>query len=170
MFGFFVDDTWKVTNKLTLTMGFRWEPVIPHSDPLGRISYMDITAPNAAAGNLPGAIHYGGSPGNGNRYLDISLNNYAPRVGLAYRLTDRTVDSWRGRDLQFELHQPRLGASGLRLFHHRVVLLGGFRNHSGVQLGQRIPAELPSSARHRSHSRESPKRHGRVAGSISVAI
>ena len=71
--GFFVDDTWKLTNKVTLTLGLRWEPIIPHSDPLGRISYMDITAPNAAAGNLPGAIHYGGSPDNGDRFLDKSL-------------------------------------------------------------------------------------------------
>ena len=89
--GFFVDDTWKVTNKLTLTLGFRWEPVIPHSDPANRISYLDINAPNAAAGNLPGAIHYGGSPGNGNRYLDVLWNNYAPRFGVAYRATNRTV-------------------------------------------------------------------------------
>jgi len=52
---------------------------------------MDITAPNAAAGNLPGAIHYGGSPGNGNRFLDILWNNFAPRFGVAYRVTNRTV-------------------------------------------------------------------------------
>lgn len=89
--GFFVDDTWKVTNKLTLTLGFRWEPVVPHSDPLGRISYMDITAQNTAAGNLPGAMHYGGSPGNGNRYLDVLWNNFAPRFGIAYRVASRTV-------------------------------------------------------------------------------
>lgn len=91
VFGFFADDTWKLTNKLTLTMGIRWEPVIPHSDPANRISYMDINEPNTAAGNIPGSIHYGGSPGNGNRYLNMLWHNYAPRVGLAYRMTDRTV-------------------------------------------------------------------------------
>lgn len=91
VFGFFLDDTWKLTNKLTLTMGFRWEPVTPHSDPAGRISYMDITAPNPAAGNLPGAMRFGGSPGNGNRYLNMLWHNYAPRVGIAYRLSNRTV-------------------------------------------------------------------------------
>ena len=91
VYGAFVDDTWKVTNKLTLTLGLRREPVVPHSDPVARFSYMDITAPNAAAGNLPGAIHYGGQPGNGNRFLDILWNNFAPRFGVAYRLTNRTV-------------------------------------------------------------------------------
>lgn len=89
--GFFVDDTWKLTSKLTMTLGLRWEPVIPHSDPANRISYMDINLPNPAAGNLPGAMRYGGTPNNGNRYLDILWNNYAPRLGLAYRMTDRTV-------------------------------------------------------------------------------
>ena len=91
VFGFFADDTWKLTNKLTLTLGFRWEPVVPHSDPLGRISYMDIKAPNSAAGNIPGAMRFGGQDGVSNRYLNVLWNNFAPRVGIAYRLTNRTV-------------------------------------------------------------------------------
>jgi hypothetical protein len=91
VYGFFVDDTWKVSPKLTLTLGFRWEPVRPHSDPLARISYMDIGLANPGAGNRPGAMVFGGSPGNGNRYLNMLWHNYAPRVGVAYRVTDRTV-------------------------------------------------------------------------------
>jgi hypothetical protein len=91
VFGFFVDDTWKVTNRLTLTLGYRWEPVIPHSDPLGRISYLDPSTPNPAAGNVLGVMHFGGSPGNGNRYLNNLYGNHAPRLGVAYRLTDGTV-------------------------------------------------------------------------------
>ena len=91
VYGFFADDTWKVTNKLTLTLGFRWEPVVPHSDPAGRISYMDITAQNSGAGNLPGAMRFGGQNGVGNRYLDVLWKNFAPRVGFAYRVANRTV-------------------------------------------------------------------------------
>ena len=91
VFGFFADDTWKVTNKLTLTVGFRWEPVVPHSDPAGRISYMDISMPNTAAGNLPGALRFGGQDGVSNRYLNVLWKNYAPRVGVAYRIANRTV-------------------------------------------------------------------------------
>ncbi|MBM3754618.1 MAG: hypothetical protein FJW38_11640 [Acidobacteria bacterium] len=91
VYGFFIDDTWKISQKLTMTYGFRWEPVTPHSDPLGRISFMDVTLRNDAAGGLPGAMRFGGSPGNGNRFLSQLWHNYAPRLGFAYRLSNRTV-------------------------------------------------------------------------------
>jgi hypothetical protein len=89
--GLFIDDTWKITPRLTLTAGFRWEMIVPHSDPAGRISYMDITQPNPAAGNLPGVMVYGGDQGFGNRYLNILWWNPSPRLGFAYRLNDKTV-------------------------------------------------------------------------------
>ncbi|MBM3727477.1 MAG: carboxypeptidase regulatory-like domain-containing protein [Acidobacteria bacterium] len=89
--GLFVDDTWRLTSRLTLNLGFRWEMVVPHSDPLGRISYADIGKPNPGAGNLPGVMVYGGPQGFGNRYLEILKWNPAPRIGFAYRVTNRTV-------------------------------------------------------------------------------
>ena len=91
VFGFFADDTWKVTKKMTLTLGLRWEPIIPHSDPLGRISYVDIAVPNPGAGNRPGTMLYGNQNGVSNRYLNVLWSNFAPRLGFAYRLTNRTV-------------------------------------------------------------------------------
>ena len=91
---------------------------------------------------------------NGKRFLDMSLMNFAPR--LVWRVSDREPygGSRRVRHLQFELHQPGPD-SGLWLRDHRILLLGGLRNHSGVQPGWRIPAELPPSARHRSDGSES---------------
>ena len=41
--------------------------------------------PAAAAGNLPGAMRFGGDSGVSNRYLDVLWNNYAPRIGFAYQ-------------------------------------------------------------------------------------
>lgn len=87
---FFIDDTWKVTSRLTLNLGFRYQLTVPHSDPLGRISYMDITKPNPGAGGLLGSMVYGNQD-IGNRYLNILAFNPAPRFGFAYRLTDKTV-------------------------------------------------------------------------------
>ena len=93
-FGTYIDDTWKLTSKLTLDLGLRWEFYIPTSDVLGRVSYMNPSLPNPGAGNLPGAYVFGGNgPGrNGfNRFFDTHYKNFAPRFGLAYSVTPRTV-------------------------------------------------------------------------------
>ena len=93
-FGSYADDTWKITSKMTLDLGLRWEFYIPTSDVLGRISYMDPSLPNPGAGNLPGAYVFGGS-GTGrngfNRFLDIHYKTFAPRLGFAYAATSKTV-------------------------------------------------------------------------------
>jgi hypothetical protein len=92
--GFYADDTYKATQKLTLDFGLRYEIQVPTSDPLGRLSYLDPTLRNPGAGNLPGAYVFGGT-GQGrtgfNRYFDIHYNNLAPRIGFAYSVTPKTV-------------------------------------------------------------------------------
>ena len=93
-YGSFVDDTYKVTPKLTLNLGVRWEVVVPTSDPYGRISYMDPSIPNPDAGNLLGGYVFGGK-GTGrdgfNRFFDINYRNLAPRIGFAYSPTKNWV-------------------------------------------------------------------------------
>ncbi|MEX2263738.1 MAG: TonB-dependent receptor [Bryobacteraceae bacterium] len=93
-YGGFIDDTYKVTPKLTLNIGLRYEVQVPTSDPLGRISYMDPSVPNPGAGNLPGAFIFGGD-GAGregfNRFFDIHWMNFAPRIGFAYAVTNNWV-------------------------------------------------------------------------------
>jgi hypothetical protein len=92
--GFYLDDTYKMTQKLTIDIGLRYEIQVPTSDPLGRLSYLDLSIPNPGAGNLPGAYVFGGSgPGRSgfNRFFNIHYNNLAPRIGFAYSLTPKTV-------------------------------------------------------------------------------
>ncbi|HZQ50853.1 MAG TPA: TonB-dependent receptor [Bryobacteraceae bacterium] len=90
----YVQDDFKVSSKLTLNIGFRYEVPTPVSEAHDRQSWMDPTVPNPGAGGLPGAYVFAGS-GAGRTGLDSPQSTYyhsfAPRVGLAYALTPNTI-------------------------------------------------------------------------------
>ncbi|MCC6340569.1 MAG: TonB-dependent receptor, partial [Bryobacterales bacterium] len=93
-YGWFIDDTYKMTQRLTLNLGLRYEIQVPSSDPLGRLSYMDPSVPNPGAGGLPGAYVFGGD-GQGRQgwtqFFDTHYKNFAPRIGFAYQMGHNTV-------------------------------------------------------------------------------
>ena len=93
-YGWFIDDTYKITPRLTLNAGLRYEIQTPSADPLGRLSYMDPNVPNPGAGNLPGAYVFGGS-GTGRqgwtRFFDTHYKNFAPRIGFALQMRSNIV-------------------------------------------------------------------------------
>jgi hypothetical protein len=90
----YVNDDFKATNRLTLTLGFRYDYQGPWHERYNRFSTFSPTAPNPAAGGRPGAIVYAGNGQYGtgsNTFDDIPLDAWGPRFGFAYRLGDRTV-------------------------------------------------------------------------------
>jgi hypothetical protein len=91
---FYAQDSYKLTPKLTLNYGVRYDLDVPVSEAFDRLSVVDPTLPNPAAGNIPGAYtYYGTGPGrNGQtRPQDIFAKDFAPRVGFAYALNNNTV-------------------------------------------------------------------------------
>jgi hypothetical protein len=89
----FVQDTWKVTRKLTLDYGLRWDMQQPLRELHSRMNSFSATTPNPNAGGLLGAVIYAGSgTGRSNRQL-VSYYPYAiaPRIGIAYQLDAKTV-------------------------------------------------------------------------------
>ena len=116
-YGGFVQDDWKVTPKLTLNLGVRYElweqPVERHDQ---QANYL----PNLQALVYPDGVDTTGVPpafvaprpsALGDRSLmKIDKNNIAPRVGLAYQLTPTTV--LRAGGGVFFADSPFVGASG----------------------------------------------------------
>jgi hypothetical protein len=89
----YVQDTWKITRKLTLDYGLRWDYQPYLKESYGRIPGFGTTTPNPAAGNLPGAVifeGYGEGRINGN-FADDYAYAIGPRLGLAYQITPKTV-------------------------------------------------------------------------------
>jgi len=92
--GFYAQDDWKVTPRLTVNYGLRYEIQQPWYERDGNSSNLDLNLPNAAAGGRPGAYVYAGQ-GLGrtgsNRFVDNYYGGFGPRLGFAYQLTSRTV-------------------------------------------------------------------------------
>jgi hypothetical protein len=89
-------DTWKATNKLSVTYGMRWDVSTPSIERYDNMSFLDPTAPNPGAGGLPGTLAFAGSKwGNasyGRRHPEKTYYHaFSPRLGLAYSLSPKTV-------------------------------------------------------------------------------
>ncbi len=93
-YGFFAQDTWKLTTKLTMNYGLRWEYETPRTDRYEKLTNFDFNAasPLQAPGyNLKGGLTFVGVDGNSRYNSNPDRNNFAPRFGVSYQLTPKTV-------------------------------------------------------------------------------
>lgn len=89
----FAQDTWKVTRRLTLDYGLRYDFQPALHELHDRMSMFAPGIPNPSAGGLLGATLYAGS-GAGRCDCQISKTypwGFGPRVGVAYQVNDKTV-------------------------------------------------------------------------------
>jgi len=89
--GFFIQDDWKVTRKLTVNMGLRYEFDVPRYERYNRFSYWDLNAPapiSVSGYTLNGVYKF--CDNKTRSPFDRDANNFGPRLGLAYALTPKT--------------------------------------------------------------------------------
>lgn len=95
----YIQDNIKITPRLTFDVGLRWDILWPFTEQNNNVVFFDPNRPN------PGAVN----PANGQPLLgaatqlgtcslcagytraDIQWNHLSPRIGVAYRLSDKTV-------------------------------------------------------------------------------
>lgn len=89
LFGFYVQDNIRLSSRLSLNAGLRWEPSLPWHDAFrqqsvfrGNLYYQGVRS--TMFPNAPPGIFYAGDPGVPENGQNGDWNNFAPRVGFAY--------------------------------------------------------------------------------------
>jgi hypothetical protein len=91
--GLFAQDTWKVTRKLTLDYGLRWDFQTYLKEHNGYQGSVSLNTPNPIAPGHMGATIFEGF-GPGRCQCDFAHNYpwaFGPRIGVAYQITPKTV-------------------------------------------------------------------------------
>jgi hypothetical protein len=93
LLGWYVQDSWRTTSKLTLNLGLRYEIQTAPTERHNEQQFFDFTASNpistAVGFNVPGQLVFNTSNNRG--VYDTSHTNFAPRIGAAYQLRDKIV-------------------------------------------------------------------------------
>jgi Carboxypeptidase regulatory-like domain/TonB dependent receptor len=95
--GIWVNDEFKVSDKLTLTLGLRFDYQSARTETTDQYSTFDPNTPNPGAGGIPGALIFAGDgPGRSGRrkFEEVPKDAWGPRVGFAYRASEK--DALRG--------------------------------------------------------------------------
>ncbi len=89
--GFYAQDDWHVSRRLTLNLGLRYEFTLPPFETNDQYSDFTPTKPNPAVNNYPGALRfagYGQGRENTRSLVPGWYGAWGPRFGLAYALPD----------------------------------------------------------------------------------
>ena len=92
----YVEDNFKVNNKLTLDIGLRWDYLPPYHEVQNRWTFLNPNLTNGATGT-PGELQFAGNYGGAGvscgcrTPVQTYWKNWGPRVGLIFSPDDKTV-------------------------------------------------------------------------------
>ena len=80
----FIQDDWKLTPRITMNVGLRYEPWLPWEQEYGRYTSWEFGTQSTVKPDAPRGILFVGDPGVPDKTVEADWNNFAPRVGLAW--------------------------------------------------------------------------------------
>jgi hypothetical protein len=83
-YALYIQDDWRLTSSFTLNIGLRWEAHTPRLDANDRQSGFNRTAINPVSGT-PGVVTFAGLNGAPRNVYNGDWNNFAPRIGFAWK-------------------------------------------------------------------------------------
>jgi hypothetical protein len=83
-------DDWKVSPKLTVNLGLRWDIDFPVTEEDNRGNSFNPTAINPVSGT-PGIYEFLGFNGWPKNFFNTQFTRFAPRTGFAYQLSNKSV-------------------------------------------------------------------------------
>jgi hypothetical protein len=120
-YGFYAQDTARVTTKLTLTYGLRASYETADVEDQNQLNYLDLKSPSPIASQVPqfpnlvGGVGIPGLNGTSRRLQNSRGMHFDPRLGVSYQLTARTV-----------IH------TGFGIFHHPQAAWEQYPNALGT--------------------------------------
>ena len=90
--GIFVNDEFKVSDNLTLTLGLRFDYQSARTETEDQYMTFSPTTPNPGCNGCPGAVIFAGTgPGRSGqrKFEDVPKDAWGPRLGFAYRIDDK---------------------------------------------------------------------------------
>jgi hypothetical protein len=92
--GFYAQDDWRVSRKLTINLGLRYDMTLPPVSEGDKYADFTPDKPNPAVNNYPGALRFAGfGPGRENTRSLVPgwYGGWGPRIGLAYSPDQKTA-------------------------------------------------------------------------------
>ena len=97
---FYVQDSFKVSSRILLNVGLRWEPTFPDVDKYGRGTSFSLAGfyanqHSTVIPNAPAGLFFKGDPGIPDAMWNGKMTNFAPRLGLVWNPHGDGRDTFR---------------------------------------------------------------------------